>query len=81
MGSSKEDALDNVVWTALTTVHASITVGDGLAWRYPRDMTPFSAVMEPTARAYADLAHGLGPGIEARFFCPCEEPTHPTAHT
>src|SRR5690242_15171834 len=72
--SSTDHPLDNVVWTALTTTHAACASGDGLARHYPRDMAPFSAVAEPTARAYADLAQGLAPGIEARLFRPREEP-------
>jgi ribosomal protein S18 acetylase RimI-like enzyme len=66
--------LDNVVWAALTGVHAAIATGRGLARHYPRDMAPFSAVAEPTAHAYADLAESLSPGVEARLFRPCEEP-------
>ena len=31
----------------------------GKARHYPRDMAPFSAIEEPTAAAYADLAHDL----------------------
>jgi ribosomal protein S18 acetylase RimI-like enzyme len=77
MGNGEDHPLDNVVWTALTTMHASIAVGSGLARHYPRDMAPFSAVAEPTARAYADLAEGLRPGIEARLFRPREEPAPP----
>jgi ribosomal protein S18 acetylase RimI-like enzyme len=67
--------LDNVVWSALTTAHASLAQGSGLARHYPRDMAPFSAVAEPSARAYADLAEGLAGGVEARLFRPAEEPT------
>lgn len=67
--------LDNVVWTALTTRHASVALGRGLARHYPRDMTPFSALAEPTARAYADLAEALDPTLEARLFRQEEEPT------
>jgi ribosomal protein S18 acetylase RimI-like enzyme len=66
--------LDNVVWTALTTSHASIAIGHGLARHYPRDITPFSAVAEPTERAYADLIKDLEPGLEVRLFRPSEEP-------
>jgi hypothetical protein len=66
--------LDNVVWTALTTTHASVAHGQGLARHFPRDMAPFSAVAEPSARAYADLAETLDPGVEARLFRPREEP-------
>jgi ribosomal protein S18 acetylase RimI-like enzyme len=65
--------LDNVVWSALTSVHAPIAIGGGLARHYPRDMAPFSALAEPSARAYADLREHLPPGLEARLFRPCEE--------
>jgi ribosomal protein S18 acetylase RimI-like enzyme len=74
MSGDDGHSLDNVVWTALTTVQASLAIGCGLARHFPRDMAPFSAVAEPTARAYADLADGLGPGVEARLFRPREEP-------
>lgn len=67
--------LDNVVWSALTTQHASIAIGHGLARHYPRDMAPFSAVAEPTVQAYADLAQSSTPGLEVRLFRPREEPT------
>lgn len=68
-------SLDNVIWTALTSVHAAIATGRGLARHYPRDMAPFSALAEPTALAYADLAESLGRGLEARLFRPREEPS------
>lgn len=77
MGGKDGDPLDNVVWTALTTAHASIALGRGLARHYPRDMVPFSAVAEPSARAYADLAESLEPGLEARLIRPREEPSPP----
>jgi ribosomal protein S18 acetylase RimI-like enzyme len=71
--------LDNVVWSALTTTHATLAQGNahgsGRARHYPRDMAPFSAVAEPSARAYADLAEGLAGGVEARLFRPAQEPT------
>src|SRR5947209_9481247 len=74
MRAEDEHPLDNVVWTALMTAHASIAIGGGLARHYPRDMAPFSAVAEPTARAYADLAADLELETEARLFRPREEP-------
>ncbi len=77
MGGNGGHPLDNVVWAALTTVHASIALGRGLARHYPRDMIPFSAVAEPSARAYADLAESLEPGLEARLFRPREEVSPP----
>ena len=71
--------LDNVVWSALTSAHAALAQGkahgSGRARHYPRDIAPFSAVAEPSVRAYADLAEGLAGGVEARLFRPAEEPT------
>lgn len=69
--------LDNVAWSALTTVHRHHALGVGLARHYPRDMAPFSAIAEPSPEAYADLAAGLSPGAEARLFRPDEEPAPP----
>jgi GNAT superfamily N-acetyltransferase len=69
----KEHPLDNVVWSALTTVHGAYAEGRGLARQYPREMAPFAAVAEPSDAAYADLASILPPGFEARLFRPSEE--------
>jgi ribosomal protein S18 acetylase RimI-like enzyme len=69
--------LDNVVWSALTTAHRTMAFGVGLARHYPRDMVPFSAIAEPSVAAYADLAAGLAPDIEARLFRPREEAAPP----
>jgi ribosomal protein S18 acetylase RimI-like enzyme len=66
--------LDNPVWHALAGPHRAHAVGRGLALHYPRDMAPFSAIAEPGARAYADLAADLPPQTEARLFRPGEEP-------
>jgi ribosomal protein S18 acetylase RimI-like enzyme len=44
-------------------------------------MAPFSAVAEPSERAYADLAETLDPGVEARLFRPQEEPAFPSWET
>jgi ribosomal protein S18 acetylase RimI-like enzyme len=61
--------LDNPAWTALTAgPHAALALGSGRARHYPRETTPFSAVAEPSAEAYADLARDLPPGCEARLF-------------
>ncbi|WP_341894842.1 GNAT family N-acetyltransferase [Ferrovibrio terrae] len=68
--------LDNVIWSALTTLHVAFATGSGLARHYPRDMAPFSAIVESTPKAYADLAPGLM-GHEARLFRPQKEPTPP----
>lgn len=71
------DPLDNPVWHALTGPHARIATGRGAARHYPRDVAPFSAIAEPTAAAYADLAADLPAGLEARLFRPQEEPAPP----
>ncbi len=71
------DPLDNVVWAALTTAHADLALGRGLARHYPRDVAPFAAIAEPTAAAHADLAADLPPGQEARLFRPTDEATPP----
>ncbi len=70
-----DNPLDNPVWHALVGPHADIALGRGAARHYPRDMAPFSALAEPTAAAYADLAVDLPPGTEARLFRPIDEPT------
>jgi ribosomal protein S18 acetylase RimI-like enzyme len=69
--------LDNPVWHALAGPHRAHAVGRGLALHYPRDMAPFSAIAEPSAEAYADLAADLPPQTEARLFRPSEEPLPP----
>jgi predicted GNAT family acetyltransferase len=69
--------LDNCVWAALTTAHAPLARGRGLARHYRRDVVPFSAIAEPEERAYADLAESLAPGLEVRLFRPREEPDIP----
>ncbi|MHB1218889.1 MAG: GNAT family N-acetyltransferase [Alphaproteobacteria bacterium] len=77
MSNVSDHPLDNVVWAALTTVHAPFARGGGLARHYPRDIVPFSALAEPTTRAYADLAKDLPSGLEARLFRPYEEHAPP----
>lgn len=66
--------LDNPVWHALTGPHRHLATGRGLARHYPRDVTVFSAIAEPSAAAYADLAVDLPADTEARLFRPAEEP-------
>ena len=69
-----EHVLDNPVWHALIGSHRSHAMGRGLARHYPRDMAPFSAIVERSDAAYADLAVDLPPGTEARLFRTYEEP-------
>ncbi len=67
-------ALDNPIWHALTGPHARFAIGQGGARHYPADISPFSAIEEPTDAAYSDLAADLPPGSEARLFRTDNEP-------
>ncbi len=58
--------LDNPVWNALSTTHASFAEGNELAKRYPVDVAPFAATRDQSAQSYDSLAQLLGPtGIAA----------------
>lgn len=57
--------LDNPVWSALSTTHASFAEGDDLAKRYPVDVAPFGATRDQSAESYHSLARLLGPGQTA----------------
>src|SRR5262245_51300227 len=49
-------ALDNVVWTALTTHQASFALVDGMARRFPPEMAVFGALALPLPPAWESLA-------------------------
>ncbi len=53
--------LDNPVLGALTGPHASLARVNGLALRYPSDISPFAALRAPTREAFDDLRALLGP--------------------
>ncbi len=53
--------LDNPVWNALSTTHASFAEGDDLAKRYPVDVAPFAATRDQSPESYHSLARLLGP--------------------
>jgi predicted GNAT family acetyltransferase len=53
--------LDNPVWNALSTTHASFAEGDDLAKRYPVDVAPFAATRDQSGESYHSLARLLGP--------------------
>jgi predicted GNAT family acetyltransferase len=69
-------ALDNPIWSALTTVQQSVARVSGLARRYPSDMSPLAALAEPTPRAFADLSALVGPDERVGLFtiAPLEVP-------
>jgi predicted GNAT family acetyltransferase len=65
--------LDNPIWHALTSTHAHLAEGDGLARRYPLHLAPFAAVREQTPEGFASLARALHPeGMAALFITPLE---------
>ena len=68
------NVLDDPVWHALTAPHRVHALGTGRARLYPREMAPFSAIVDTGEEAYADLAAGLESGEEARLFRPGVEP-------
>lgn len=56
------ELLENVVWQALTTEHASLAVSSPLARRYPADVVPISALREHRAEAVDELRELMQPG-------------------
>lgn len=60
--------LDNPIWNSLTTTHASLGLGDGLARRFPASIGPLSGFEKPTVEAYADLAAIIPEGDLAILF-------------
>lgn len=54
--------LDNPVWSALTSAHASLARGGTLARRYPEEIEPIAAVAQPGRAAWAELADLIAPG-------------------
>ena len=57
--------LDNPVWSALSTTHASFAEGDELAKRYPVDVAPFATTRDQSTESYDSLARLLGLGVTA----------------
>jgi predicted GNAT family acetyltransferase len=60
-GQDQSSLLDNPVWSALSTTHASFAEGDSLAKRYPVDVAPFAATRDQSPESYRSLARLLGP--------------------
>jgi predicted GNAT family acetyltransferase len=61
VGQDQSSLLDNPVWSALSTTHASFAEGDDLAKRYPVDVAPFAATRGQSSESYRSLARLLGP--------------------
>jgi ribosomal protein S18 acetylase RimI-like enzyme len=60
--------LDNPIWHALQSVHAEFAQGDGLAKRYPGEVSPLAAVKEPSPEAYHSLGKVLDEDDAAVLF-------------
>jgi predicted GNAT family acetyltransferase len=52
---SSDHPLDHPIWTALTTTQRALAEGDGRAWRYPTEMTPFADMPDLSAENFAAL--------------------------
>jgi ribosomal protein S18 acetylase RimI-like enzyme len=66
--------LDNPIWSALTTDHASLALGGGHARCYPADIGPLSGMPVQSLEGYAALASIVEPGSVAALFL--REPHH-----
>jgi hypothetical protein len=68
--------LDNPIWNALTSAHRPLARRNGLAARYPSDVSPLTGLGELTPRAFEDLKALVGPGEEVALFttAPVEVP-------
>jgi predicted GNAT family acetyltransferase len=54
--------LENPVWASLATGHSAMARVNGAAARYPSDISPLSAIREPSPQAFADLRELAKPG-------------------
>ncbi len=55
-------SFDNPVWTALTTRQQHLAEGDGLAKKFPSEISPLAALVAPTPEAWRSLAELAQPG-------------------
>ncbi len=62
MGDLPASLFANPVWHALQTRHRHFAICAGDACRYPAEVTPFAAVVAPTAGALRQLHSLLSPG-------------------
>lgn len=60
--------LDNVVWSALTGPHLSLSLGDATARRYPAPIAPFGAAPNFEPDSLLALGRLLGPHEELALF-------------
>lgn len=62
------DVLENTVWHALTSAHASFAIGDGLARRYPPEVSPLAGLVEQSDDAFWSLSRIVSPGESVFVF-------------
>lgn len=62
------DFLDNPIWFALTTHHEAFAIAHGSARRYPKAVSPFAALLEPTPDAFTDLRSLVQPEERVALF-------------
>ena len=62
------DPLANVVWEALTTVHAEFAEGDGAARRYQPEVSVFAGMADDGAASWEALGELVGPGRAGVLF-------------
>ena len=60
--------LDNPIWNALTSAHRAMARRNGLAARYPSDVSPLTGLGELTSQAFEDLKALVGPVEEVALF-------------
>ena len=60
--------LDNPIWSALTSGHASMALAHGRARRYPPTVSAFAAMAAADASAFEDLAHLVGANERVALF-------------
>jgi len=58
----RQDALNNPIWSALTSAQSHFAIGGPHAKRYPAEVAPFIAVSEPSDLAARALAELVAPG-------------------
>jgi len=66
--SEETSLLDNPIWSALTTAHSALTVGNVLARRYPAEIGPLSGTANSTPEAYEALRESTAAGGVAVLF-------------
>ena len=57
-----ESVLDNPPWNSLSTNHAQFAISNGLAKRYPPDVSPLVAIAALDTASLHDLAEIIAPG-------------------